>query len=190
MQLVMQLFMLVQYSTRCVPMHAQYRPHRTRGGPTRACGSMGLALSPPPCQAQGGRQSPTRMVHAPSPNLHRTPKKTPPYLPPIHQSNPHRYEHSPFNTGGGGGSADYLFMLVFGAVCLHLANLFMGSYVMGQARHRICVEGGREGGKGVWNGIAAAGIMCGRGGEGGTRQMVKRGVLTLISSFSPPVHRA
>ena len=43
-----------------------------------------------------------------------------------------RYEQYPFNTGGGGGSSDYLFMLIFGAACLHLVNLYMGAYVMGQ----------------------------------------------------------
>lgn len=56
-----------------------------------------------------------------------------------------RYEHSPFNTGGGGGSADYLYMLVFGAVCLHAVNLFLGSYVMGSVGTSVYARVGSEG---------------------------------------------
>ncbi len=44
-----------------------------------------------------------------------------------------RYEVFPFNTGGGGTSSDYAFMLVFGATALHIINLYMGSYVMGSS---------------------------------------------------------
>ncbi|GAB5033861.1 derlin-like protein [Nannochloropsis oceanica] len=42
-----------------------------------------------------------------------------------------RYEISPFNTGGGGGSSDYAMMLIFGAGALHILNLYMGKMVLG-----------------------------------------------------------
>lgn len=36
-----------------------------------------------------------------------------------------RYEKDAFNTGGGGGSADYAFMLLFGFVCIETSLLLL-----------------------------------------------------------------
>lgn len=38
---------------------------------------------------------------------------------------PWRYEKDGFNTGGGGGSADYAYMLIFGLVCIEASLLLL-----------------------------------------------------------------
>lgn len=49
----------------------------------------------------------------------------PPHPPQPPSKNENSYEQFPFNTGGGGNSSDYLFMLLFGAGCLHILNLYV-----------------------------------------------------------------